>query len=193
MTYIERNALGFEGDTIALERIKAIVKDHGIKTVIETGTYLGASTKRFAEMVNEVITIELIQENVKKAIKNCMAYANIHFFQGSSDVVLAELLPKREWPKVLIMCDAHWNSFNPLLKELEAIANNNLRPIIIIHDFKVPDHPELGFDVYGEIVYEWDYIKDHIEKIYGKDGFTIEYNSHAVGARRGFIYLYPKL
>lgn len=191
MTYLERNALGFEGDTIALDRITRLVVEHQIQTVIETGTFHGASTQRFANIVNEVITIEVKKENLDMAIKRLSPYENVHFFHGSSDVVLAELLPKRQWRNVLFFLDAHWDEFNPLLKELEAIANNKLKPVIIIHDFKVPDHPELGFDVYGEIVYEWDYIKGHIENIYGQDGFTIEYNSRADGAKRGFIYIHP--
>ena len=74
--------------------------------------------------------------------------------------------------------------------ELELIANAGLRSVIEIHDFKVPDHLELGFDTYGDIVYEWAWIKPSIEKIYGKD-YRIEYNSHATGAKRGILYVSP--
>jgi len=52
----------------------------------------------------------------------------------------------------------------------------------------VPDHPELGFDVYGDIVYDWDYIAEAVEKIYGKN-FIKTYNSEAEGAQRGVIIL----
>jgi hypothetical protein len=62
----------------------------------------------------------------------------------------------------------------------------------MIHDFKVPDHPELGFDSYDGQDYEWDWIEGHVEAIYGKDGYIKSYNTDAVGAKRGVVVIEPK-
>lgn len=93
----------------------------------------------------------------------------------------------------LIFLDAHWYK-NPLLSELHAIATHGIKPVIAIHDFKVPDHPELGYDVYAKqnITYDFAYIKESIENIYGKDGYEYHYNSEATGDKRGCIFIYPK-
>ena len=56
--YFERNRKGFEGDSILRDKVKAIVKKHKIDLIIETGTYLGSTTKVMAEWVDQVITIE---------------------------------------------------------------------------------------------------------------------------------------
>jgi hypothetical protein len=64
--------------------------------------------------------------------------------------------------------------------------------VILIHDFRNPNNPELGYDQYGDIIYEWSWIKESIEKIYGVDGYDFWYNQEAVGAKRGVIVLKPK-
>ena len=51
--YFERNRKGFEGDSILRDKVKAIVKKHKIDLIIETGTYLGSTTKVMAEWVDQ--------------------------------------------------------------------------------------------------------------------------------------------
>lgn len=194
--YIERNLKGFEGDTIMKNRVAEIIKENKIHTVYETGTYLGGTTKLFSEMVDKVHTIELMDENFNKSKEYLKDNPNVTIHKGSSETVLGELLSKVDKKstlknKIFMFLDAHFYDYNPLLDELAVIAKNKLKPIIAIHDFKVPGHPELGFDTYGKIVYEWDWIKSSIEKIYGVDGYITEYNSEATGAKRGIIYIYP--
>ncbi len=190
--YLKQNLAGFENDSFARDKMKSLIFDNGVTVVIETGTYLGSTTKQFAQWCDKVYTIEINEENYIKARKNLKG-TNVKQFLGSSDVVLDDLLhdiDKNE--NVFFFLDAHWNDYNPLLNELAIIAKHGLKPWISVHDFKVPDHPELGYDTYGTIVYEWDWIKRSVENIYGKDGYTVEYNSEATGAKRGIIYLQPK-
>lgn len=195
--YLTRNALGFEGDIIAKDKFKSIVEEHNLHTIIETGTYRGATTMHFSNWVVKVFTVENNEENYNYSKLILGSLENVQIYLGSSEKVLSNILsnmdkksPKKN--KFLCFLDAHWGAYNPLLDELKAIAESGLKPIIAIHDFKVPEHPELGFDVYGKIVYEWDWIKNSIEAIYGIDKFKVEYNSEAEGAKRGIIYIYPK-
>lgn len=187
--YIAQNALGFEGDTFAKERMHEIIKD--VDVVIETGTYRGATTKHFSKWCKDVYTIEVKEENFNEA-KKTLAGTKVKMYLGSSEKVLDTICPKVKGKKVFMLLDAHWLEYNPLLDELAVIAKHGLKPIIAIHDFKVPGKPELEFDSYGEIVYEWAWIEQSIINIYGKDGFTVEYNSQATGAKRGIIYVFPK-
>jgi hypothetical protein len=195
MNNIEQNRLGFEGDTFAFEKFRNLVSEHKIDCIIETGTFLGSTTKKFADMVPEVHTIEVNESNYNKAKEYLVGIVNIHKHFGNSADVLVNIL-SNEVPldkNILFFLDAHWEQYNPLLDELKVIAEFGLRPVISIHDFKVPGHPELGFDTYKDIVYEFDWIKPSIENIYGPDGYNVEYNSEATGAKRGLIYITPKV
>jgi hypothetical protein len=91
--------------------------------------------------------------------------------------------------KVLLFLDAHWEASCPLLDELAAIAESGMKPIIAIHDFKVPNK-DFGFDSYNGQDYTWDWIAPSIEKIYGKD-FKHYYNTVAEGAKRGCVFIEP--
>lgn len=191
--YIKQNAKGFEGDTFLKEMIQNLCQENNIELIIETGTYYGATTKHLAKMAPAVHTVEVIDENFKKAKQVLKGFKNVTMHKGNSADIIKDLLPKKE-DNISLFCflDAHWESYNPLIDELKAIAQSGCRPIIAIHDFKVPDHPELGFDTYKGIVYEWDWIKSSIESIYGPEGYEVSYNSEATGAKRGVIFIKPK-
>lgn len=190
--YEKRNLAGFESDNIMAERVKKLIKDFNIELVIEGGTYLGGTARRFAMMCKQVVTIEINLEYYMRAEKTLELCHNVTQFYGSTVEILPELLAIHKDKNILFFSDAHWNEFNPMLAELEIIQHSGVKPVIAIHDFKVPGHPELGFDTYKNIVYEWDWIKPSIEKIYGKTGYTKEYNSKAEGAQRGIVYIMPK-
>ena len=65
--------------------------------------------------------------------------------------------------------------------------------ILANHDFMVTDNPEFGYDVYPDqgIIYNWEWIKEKIDFIYGIDEYTKEYNTKATGAMRGCVFVYP--
>lgn len=194
--YIEQNAKGFEGDSYLREKVQSIIKEKKIYWVIETGTYRGATTKHLAEGVAKVDTIEIMEDNFQIAASHLSGTANIELHKGNSPEELDKLFTafnkKGRRPNLLCFLDAHWGEYNPLLDELKTIAKHKWKPVIIIHDFKVPGRDDLGFDTYKDIVYEWDWIKNDIDKIYGAEGYTVEYNDKAEGAKRGVIFIYPK-
>lgn len=190
--YEKRNLSGFEGDIIMHDRVKKLIKDFNIDLVIEGGTYLGGTARRFAMMCRKVETIEINLEYYMKAEKTLELCHNVTQFYGSTVDILPQLLDLHKDKNILFFSDAHWEASNPLIQELEIIYNSGLKPVIAIHDFKVPGHPELGFDTYKDIVYEWDWIAKSIEKIYGVHGYVKEYNSNAEGAKRGIVYIMPK-
>lgn len=189
--YLQQNAKGFEGDGFLRATVEELIKKHEIEAIFETGTYMGATTRQFAKMAPEVYTCEVNLDFFKTASEVLRGIDNIKMTWQGSQYYLQEVLPKHKEKKLFFFLDAHWGENNPLLEELRIIAENGIKPVIAIHDFKVPGKPELGYDVYGPIVYEWDYIAESIETIYGKE-YTITYNSEAEGARRGVIFIEPK-
>lgn len=193
--YLEQNLAGFENDSIARDRFEELIKEKGVELLIETGTYLGSTTKHFSKWCEEVFTIEVKKEHYDQAKRNLKGIENVHLCFGSSEKVIDTLFSDLNISSKVIafFLDAHWESYNPLLDELKAIHKHGIKPeFIAIHDFKVPGHPELGFDSYKGQDYDWEWIRESVEKIYGVTGFTVEYNSEATGAMRGIIYIIKK-
>ena len=190
--YLIQNLAGFESDYFAKEKFKKLIEENNIEVFIETGTFLGSTTLLLSQWCEEVHTIEVNEINYFKA-KEALKYTNVKMYLGSSENILNQILPKVKLSRIGIFADAHWNTYNPLIDELNTIASSGIKPIFIaIHDFKNPNHPEFGFDTYNGQDYEWSWIEQYIKNIYGEDGFIIEYNSEATGAKRGIIFIYKK-
>lgn len=188
--YNEKNA--FNGDTHLSEKFLDIKNKYGITTVIETGTYHGRTTEWFSRNFDLVHTVEVKPEHYEVALEKLSELSNVNTNLKSSPEFLKEVLQSVDEKRTIIFLDAHWYT-NPVLDELKEIKNSGKKPIIAIHDFKVPGHPELGYDEYPNqgIVYEWDWIKNDIDSIYGKDGYQKEYNDKATGAMRGCLFIFP--
>jgi hypothetical protein len=188
--YLERNAKGYEGDTFVHEEIRKLVEKFSIDKIIETGTYKGATTKRLSEFA-PVHSIEFDQQNYSESrtmIMNAQLKHSVAVIKGDSGKMLKDLSSSNH---TLYFLDAHWHEAWPLLDELWQIKELGVKPVIIIHDFKVPGK-DFGFDSYKGKDLDFDYIKAGIEQIYGPEGYDFHYNDQADGAKRGLIYIYPK-
>lgn len=182
----------FNGDFYLEQEFLNLRNTFGITHVIETGTYHGHTTTWLAENFDHVTTIESNPAYIDIALSNWTKDHSISLIEGSSAELLGDILDAYENEKLLIFLDAHWYK-NPVLDELTHIANSGHKPILVIHDFKVPDKPEFGYDEYPneKIVYEWAWIEDKIHAIYGED-FDHYYNIEATGAMRGCVFVIPK-
>src|SRR5688572_29050283 len=145
----------FNGDTFATKKFLELRDKFGIKTAIELGTCVGGTTRWLSRNFEKVIGVEIMPEYLNIAAERVGDSPNeVILYEGSTVDWLPKILKDINEP-VIMFIDSHWGQFNPLLKELEIIAENNLKPVMIIHDFLVPGHKELGFDTYENIVYEW--------------------------------------
>lgn len=184
----------FNGDEVLLERVKELVRDHGINLIVETGTFQGETTLELAKIA-KTYTIELNPQYAIAAQKK-FSGTGIVLGVGNSPDHLAAILSVQVNRKVLIFLDAHWNAYCPLIDELKAIAAAGIQPVILIHDFFVPGKSTTpgaawGFDIYNDQPYDWDWVKPHVEAIY-PGGFIKTYNNW-YEAFRGCLILEPKL
>lgn len=196
--YIDRNLKGFEGDSFVKRNFELFRDKFNIDTVIETGTYLGGTTKVLSEMFRWVLTFELNREYFKQSGEYLKGVKNVSTLNLDSGLYLTELLSQmkpqlQEGETLLFFLDAHWEKSCPLLAELKAIADNGIKPVIIIHDWKVPNRPDLGFDSYNGQDFTFDWIEKSIDAIYGIGKYGYHYNDQAEGAMRGVIYIYPTI
>lgn len=190
---MEKKLTPFNADLYLEKKFMEIKGEFGITTVIETGTFHGATTIWLSENFDNVYTVECNKQYYDESGNNLENRVNVTRRLQDSPEFLKEILPYIDDQKTLVFLDAHWYT-NPVLNELIAIKNSGKKPIIIIHDFMVPEHPEFGYDIYPEqgIVYNWEWIKEKIEDIYGPTGYYKEYNTKAAGAMRGCLFIFPK-
>lgn len=188
--YEARNLQGFEGDNFIKDELKKLIKKHKLKLIVETGTYLGGTTKQFASMADRVITIEIDSNNFLRASKFLEGTENVKTYLGSSPDILRKICPGIKDEKALYFLDAHWGNVCPLKNELKVIAGNGIRPVIAIHDWVVPG-TDFGFDSYNGQPFTYEWIKAELDEIYGEGSYKYYYNTQAEGARRGIIYVEP--
>lgn len=179
----------FAGDIIAEYEFIKLKKKFDIKNVVETGSYVFSTTKWLCENFDLVYTYENNEHFYGVGVDKVRTFTNVRTFLEDSISGLQKLKDKLPEPTIFFL-DAHWGEYCPLLDELDVISTLNTTPIIVIHDFKT-NNPDLGFDRYNENDFCLEWIENHIKKIY-PNGFDYYYNTQAVGAKRGIIYITPK-
>lgn len=194
-TLMAHQWLAFNGDHHIVDEFLNLKSRFGITTAVETGTCLASTTIFLSTVFDRVITIEANMEYLNIAHKrlrdeNCNNVKTE--FGDSGEVLYPILVEERVDDKTIFFLDAHWNDRCPLKQELEAIHFAGIKPVIAIHDFKVPNDPKLGFDSYNGQDFEIDWIKEELDLIYGKDQWIYYYNSleFSDGAKRGIIYIH---
>lgn len=174
----------FEGDTYIPLEILKLKERFGIKSVLETGSQYGFTLKWFKENFLYAQGCEI----------------NIDFYnycveQGLSVIHGKSIDAINAFGHCgLFYLDSHgFGQPCPLKEELKMIHRVTIgepKPVICIHDFKVPGK-DFGYDTYEyELCFEE--IEALLKEIY-PEGFDYHYNTEANGAKRGIIFIYPKL
>lgn len=115
-----------------------------VETLVETGTYYGATAEWAADHFSQVKTIEFSAPIYQETSAKYSHRTNIEFLFGDSRQQLAELLRQLDEP-ILLWLDAHWCSFGsygktdqcPLLDELDIIMASPFEHIILIDDARL--------------------------------------------------------
>lgn len=160
----------------------------GVRTIVETGTYLGHTTQAMADMAETVHTIEADAAHYARASKALEGYPNVITHHGRSQDVLRAILPTLDKP-CLYYLDAHWGDDNPLLAEIELIAAHDPAPILVIHDMRVPHRPDLKYDTYNGQPYCFEWVEPALRKL--KCRWRHYYNDEANGQRVGVLFVVP--
>jgi len=177
-------------DTFLKSKFHEIINQYGITTIVETGIHEGRSTLELSYMVSKVIGIEILQEavDVTKQRLNEHNRTNVDLYVGNSPVILNQIVPTLDADKCVFFLDAHWEDYWPINDEIKTLPKN--KGIIVVHDFVVPGHPELGFDSYHNQPFTYDFIKQSLTE--WSPTHRVEYNSQANGSCRGVGFIYNK-
>jgi len=182
----------FNADTFVAAEFLKLKEKFDITTVVETGSCLYSTTKWLGDNFESVFTAEINEDFAKFGRHKIQSMLNVKAIISDSVTFLKELSPLGKG-NTMFFLDAHWGDFCPLLAELEQIAKFK-NPVIAIHDFKVPNEPNLGFDSIHGQPFDFDWIKPSLAKIYGVGGYDYYYNTDATSTeiKRGLIYITPK-
>lgn len=170
-----------------------LVNKHKIKKIIETGTFLGESTAILARIGPSVISIESNVDFYNQAKENLKNVNNAMVIHGKSEDVLLSVISDHE-EGLLFFLDAHCNVPYPIKKELTVFSEKKVEPVIMIHDFYVPDlsgGAKFGYDLADNnqpLDFEW--IKPELIRIYG-DHFNYKYNEEIQEVNSGIIIIEP--
>lgn len=184
----------FDRDTFLHAEVARLVGKWDVGAVFETGTYRGYTTVAFSLLCERTFTVEIDRDNYARSCEVFQTVGErgeIFAHCGSSPEVLEATLPEIGEERVLFYLDAHWQDYWPLLDELRAIARGRrLEPVLVIHDFKVPDRPDLGYDSYKGQDLDFDYVREAVHEVY-RGEFEYHFNRVAVGACRGVLFVEP--
>jgi len=141
----------FHNDLLLQKALILTIREIKPTSLVETGTYLGASTSFMAKNFPNILvyTCEINDKNYRKSIKNLRKYKNVKIIKGNSPEFLQKMINKKllgERP--LFFLDAHWEKYWPLEEEIKIITTNCKSAVILIDDFKISDSPQFGFDKY---------------------------------------------
>lgn len=185
-TYIPFSREPFAGDPLIGEEIARLCKEYGIRTILETGTQSGSTTRELAKLAT-TYTVESDFDwyyPVSQELSKIQSPFRVTPYYGYSHEYLKTQIPE----PALVYLDAHTKDGSPIKEELELISTWRNPPIVVIHDVKVPDK-DFGYDTYTdgtELTYQY------FERSIGWPHMSY-YNKEANGARRGVIYIIPTL
>lgn len=124
----------------------SLQKKYNLKTLIETGTYLGDTLYSVSPYFETLYSIELSEFYYKKAKARFNNYTKIHLLNGDSGKVLKELVPKLK-NSTLFWLDGHYSGGLtakgdlecPVYEELIAIFSSTFKHVIVIDDARLFD------------------------------------------------------
>jgi hypothetical protein len=121
--------------------------------IVETGTYLGATTELLAQTGLPVFTIEGQLRHYGFARARLRQHRNVMLSHGDSRAELRKLfkgaLSGLCNDRLFCYLDAHWNEDLPLAEEIQIIFSGFPNAVVMIDDFEVPGDSGFGYDHYG--------------------------------------------
>lgn len=117
--------------------------------IVETGTYLGATTRWFAEQSRKPVFSGEIDPWFHRVAKvQTQDLQNIELVLADCLVFLDQIHRKGPGAPLFYYLDAHWYQKLPLVEEVRQIRQTARSCVVCIDDFQVPNDEGYGYDVY---------------------------------------------
>jgi len=185
----------FNGQHKRQELFSSLILTCRPAAIIETGTYVGASTEFIASASKlPVYSVEANARNFGFAKMRLKRHRNVQLSLGDSREFLMKFIAynaaRYTGCPLLFYLDAHWDEDLPLSDELAIIFSSFSRAIVLIDDFQVPDDDGYGYDDYGAgKALNRDYINLHVSKFQLAEFYPTTPSTAESGFRRGCVVL----
>lgn len=136
----------FNGQRSRSNAVRRLIELFKPNVIVETGTFLGDTTRWLAQNGVPVVTIELQPTYIRTARLRLRNFPNVELICGDSVEALGMLVERADISRPLVYLDAHWYERNPLAKELKVVLNSWSDAVIVIDDFMVPGDPGYSHD-----------------------------------------------
>ncbi|MCX5921929.1 MAG: FkbM family methyltransferase [Candidatus Dependentiae bacterium] len=146
--------------------LQKLINCFNVDVFIESGTYAGGTTSNALPYFKEIHTIELAPALYANAVKKFENTPNAHVYEGDSSDVLQKILPTIQG-KILFWLDGHFSegvtakgkTNTPILDELKAIKNSNIKNAIILID-DIRCFKPFGYTPHKDSLKDYPSIKD---------------------------------
>jgi hypothetical protein len=176
----------FNGQAVRLGTVRGLIAEFSPDAFIETGTFLGFTTRFFAGNGVPVHTIEVDPRFYVAARVRLTFNPDVRVVRGNSRDALAELARTASFARPFAYLDAHWWDDLPLTDEVRTIFGRWADALIVIDDMRVPDDHGYGFDEHHGVPLA-------LELLDLPDGAVAAHPAVPAadesGARRGTLYL----
>lgn len=188
--------IGFNGQAVRAAILLTLMRALRLDVFVETGTFRGDTCVLVAAQTDLPIhSCELNHRSqpVASALSELLKQRMQMSLMDSREF-LREFFRETRFGRPFFYLDAHWEEDIPLLEELRIIFTSAAEYVIVIDDFRVPGDPGFGFDTYGAVPFDWDYIAPAFEG--HRDQVSVFYPGYAssmeTGAKRGFVMIASK-
>lgn len=137
------------GDPHRARIVETIGRQTECRVAIETGTYLGETTRYLAKCFKHVTTIEHHPRFANIAKFRLEDQENVEMLIGDSAMKFADAIRSLGDKPFFAYLDAHWGSELPLESELKALGGKS-DYICMLDDFAV-EGTDYGYDEYGGV------------------------------------------
>lgn len=137
----ENNPEGYASNLSKQEVLKTLKKKYELKTLVETGTYLGDTLFALYPHFDKLYSIELSEHYHEKARQRFRKYPKIELIQGDSAKQISNVVASLKEP-ALFWLDGHYSAGltakgekdTPIYEELTAVFSSSLPHVIVIDD-----------------------------------------------------------
>ena len=154
--------------------------------LIETGTFLGFTTRHLASYGPPTYTVEVSRRYRYAARSALRDLETVTMIWGDSATAMHHLAGEPAVTRPLAYLDAHWEADVPLNAEVDCLLSNWKDVLIVIDDFHVPGAPGYGYDIYNGVPLSLDELSlpGDVAVAYPAMAATEE-----TGSRRGTVFL----
>jgi hypothetical protein len=141
----------FNGQEVRRTVFEHLVAQFAPTAFIETGTFIGSTTRYLATFGLDTYTVEVHPGYQALARLALRSTDGVTLLCGDSAAGIRHLAEEGTVRRPLAYLDAHWGPRVPLAEELDCLFGIWDEVLVVIDDFQVPADPGYGYDIYAGV------------------------------------------